>query len=77
MRDVVVIGLPDEEWGRRVHAVVEPDPASSLSVEELDGWCRERLAPYKRPKSYELVEALPRTDAGKINRSRLITERQG
>jgi bile acid-coenzyme A ligase len=77
VRDVVVIGLPDEEWGRRVHAVVEPDPASSLSVEELDGWCRERLAPYKRPKSYELVEALPRTDAGKINRSRLITERQG
>ncbi len=73
--DVVVIGLPDQEWGHRVHAVVQPATGIALTPDELDAHCRVRLSPYKRPKSFELVERLPRTDAGKINRTRMVDER--
>jgi bile acid-coenzyme A ligase len=45
-------------------------------VEELDAHARERLAAYKRPKTYELVDRLPRSDAGKINRGRVMSERE-
>jgi bile acid-coenzyme A ligase len=75
--DVVVIGLPDEEWGRRVHAVVLPaDLAHPVSPDELEAWCRARLSPYKVPKSIELVDAIPRSEAGKLNRAVLVAERE-
>lgn len=68
--DVAVVGLPDAEWGARVHAVVQcRDPQSPPDHSELDLHCRARLAPYKLPKSYDFVVALPRTDAGKLRRS--------
>jgi bile acid-coenzyme A ligase len=74
--DVVVIGLADDEWGRRVHAVVQPaDPAAPVRADELVAWCRARLSPYKVPKSVELVGAIPRSEAGKLNRAVLVTER--
>jgi bile acid-coenzyme A ligase len=75
--DVVVIGLPDQEWGRRVHAVVLPaDLAHPVSPDELVAWCRARLSPYKVPKSIELVDAIPRSEAGKLNRAVLVAERE-
>ncbi len=75
--DVAVIGLPDAEWGKRVHAVIQPragiaPPAASA----LDRHCRERLASYKAPKTYEFVADLPRNDAGKIRRSALVAARE-
>ena len=74
--DVAVIGLPDSEWGHRVHAVVQVRAGGGdLSPEALLLHCRERLASYKRPKSLELVEKLPRTEAGKLNRAALVRER--
>lgn len=74
--DVVVIGLPDPEWGRRVHAIVQPrDYARLPAVEELDALCRQGLAAYKVPKSYEFVQELPRMATGKINRRALLEER--
>jgi bile acid-coenzyme A ligase len=74
--DVAVIGLPDEEWGQRVVALVQPtDPSSPVPAEELDCFCRERLSTYKAPKSYDFVDRLPRSEAGKLNRSALIAER--
>ncbi len=77
VHDVVVIGLPDPEWGRRVHAIVEAtDPTAPPSAEDLDAYVRERIAAYKVPKGYEFVEKLPRTDAGKINRGVLTAERE-
>lgn len=75
--DVAVIGLKDEEWGKRVHAIVQPlDASEPPSVEDLDAHCRERLMGYKVPKSYEFIEQLPRTSAGKIRRLALIAERE-
>ena len=75
--DMAVIGLPDEEWGRRVHAVIESaDRRAPASIDELRRHCRERLTAYKVPKSYEFVDRLPRTEAGKINRSALTEARK-
>lgn len=74
--DLAVIGVPDEEWGKRVHAVIEPaDPASPPAVADLDAYVRERLTSYKVPKTYEIVTTLPRNEAGKIRRSALAEER--
>ena len=72
VRDVVVVGLPDASWGQRVHAIVEArDPLAALTSEDLDTWTRTRLSGYKRPKSYELVPAIPRDAAGKVRRQAL------
>jgi bile acid-coenzyme A ligase len=74
--DVVVVGLRDAEWGRRVHAIVQAsDP--DLDAESVTGFARERLAPYKVPKSVEFVEAIPRSEAMKFNRAALVEERDG
>ena len=75
--DVVVIGLKDEEWGRRVHAIVEPaDPAAPPSADEVIAYAKSKLMPYKVPKSVELVDAIPRSAATKVNRGRLTAERE-
>lgn len=74
--DVVVIGLPDPEWGQRVHAVVQPvDHAHPPAEEDLRAHSRARLAAYKVPKSFEIVERVVRSDAGKVSRSALVAER--
>ena len=74
--DVAVIGVPDEDWGRRVHAVVQPtDVGAPPSVEELIAHARRSLASYKCPKTVEFVDELPRNQAGKIRRSDLLAER--
>jgi len=72
--DAAVVGLPDDAWGKRVHAIVQP--RRTVAAEELEAWCAERLLPYKRPKSIELVGVLPRTEVGKLARGRLVEERR-
>lgn len=75
--DVAVIGLPDDDWGRRVHAVIHAkDPANPPTSAALDAYCRANLSSYKAPKSYEFVDALPRDEAGKIRRSAMVTARE-
>jgi acyl-CoA synthetase (AMP-forming)/AMP-acid ligase II len=61
-----VIGVPDERWGERVHAVVVPVSGGTLTIEELTTFCRERIAGYKTPRSMEIVEVLPLSAAGKV-----------
>ena len=73
--DVVVIGLPDEEWGHRVHALIQPVTADALGEAEIIAFAKERLAPYKAPKTVEFLEHIPRTEAMKVNRGALVTER--
>jgi bile acid-coenzyme A ligase len=77
--DVVVIGLSDPQWGRRVHAVVqladtEGDP---LTEQQVIDYAKARLAHYKAPKTVEFVDAIPRTAATKVNRSAMIAARGG
>jgi bile acid-coenzyme A ligase len=74
--DVVVVGLPDPEWGHRVHAIVQPtDPEHAPDADELRAHCKARLAAYKVPKDFEIVARIPRSAAGKVNRSALVDER--
>src|SRR5262249_15526726 len=76
--DVVVIGLRDPQWGRRVHAIIEPaDHASPPTAPEGIGYAKGRLAAYKVPKTVEVIDAIPRSEATKVNRGRLIEERGG
>jgi bile acid-coenzyme A ligase len=77
VRDCVVVPVPSEEWGNQVHAIIEPaDPANPPSVDDLIAHCRSRLAPYKVPKSWEMIAEMPRNSAGKVRRSALAAERR-
>jgi bile acid-coenzyme A ligase len=76
--DVVVVGLKDPEWGRRVHAIIEPaNPADPPTFDEVKEYTKSRLLPYKVPKTMELVDAIPRSEAMKVNRGRLVEARGG
>jgi bile acid-coenzyme A ligase len=76
--DVVVIGLRDPEWGRRVHAIVEPlDPDDPPSADDVITFAKTRLAAYKAPKTVEVVDHIPRSAATKVNRSALVEARGG
>jgi bile acid-coenzyme A ligase len=76
--DVVVVGLRDPEWGRRVHAIVEPaDPAAPPSESAIVAYAKDRLAAYKVPKTVEFVDAIPRSEATKVNRRALVDARGG
>jgi malonyl-CoA/methylmalonyl-CoA synthetase len=66
-----VIGCPDREWGERVTAGVVLNQGGSVSSGELIAFCRERLAPYKSPKSIVFREDLPRNAMGKIQKAEL------
>ncbi|MFM7225042.1 MAG: AMP-binding protein, partial [Actinomycetota bacterium] len=57
--DVAVLGLPDEEWGERVHAVVQPKVGVEIDVVALEAWAAPLLAGYKRPRSWEVRAELP------------------
>jgi bile acid-coenzyme A ligase len=74
VRSCAVIGLPDDDLGNRVHAIVEADPAA-VSEAELLAFLDERLARYKLPRSIEFVDKPMRDDAGKLRRAGLRTER--
>nr|WP_222132215.1 AMP-binding protein [Pseudonocardia sp. C8] len=78
VRDAVVVGLPDDDYGRIVHAIVQPVAGSSGNglPERLDAHCADRLSPYKRPRSYEIVDHPLRDDAGKVRRSALAEARR-
>jgi bile acid-coenzyme A ligase len=76
--DVVVVGLQDPDWGRRVHAIVEPaDPADPPTFDEIRTFAKAKLAAYKAPRTLELVDEIPRSEATKVNRGRLVEARGG
>ncbi len=76
--DVAVIGVRDDEWGRRVHAIIQAaSPDDPPSFDEVRAWAKERIAPYKVPKSIEVVDEIPRSAATKVNRGALLEARGG
>jgi acyl-CoA synthetase (AMP-forming)/AMP-acid ligase II len=75
--DVAVFGLPSEEWGETVHAVVVPRPGRELDLAALDAHVAEHLAGFKRPRSWQVRDELPRTEAGKLLKRVLRAEHLG
>ena len=64
--ECAIVGVEDAEWGERVCAAVELAPACDLTLPQLQGWVKERLAPYKVPRALSVVQALPRNALGKV-----------
>jgi len=72
--DAAVFGVPNDDMGEEVKAVVQPLEAGDAGEElkaELRAWCEGRLASYKRPRSYEFLAQLPRLDNGKLYKTTL------
>lgn len=75
--EVAVVGVPDEQWGEAVEAVVALKPGASLTLDELRTFATERLARFKVPKQLRLVPALPRNATGKILKFKLREATEG
>jgi acyl-CoA synthetase (AMP-forming)/AMP-acid ligase II len=68
VREVAVVGIPDERWGEVVTAFVVTQPGSTVTPADLTSWAYQQLGGYRRPRSIEIVTALPRNLTGKLER---------
>ena len=75
VRSCAVIGLPDDDLGNVVHAIVQTDDGSPIDLDELRAHLAERLVRYKIPRTFEFTTEPLRDDAGKLRRSALRAER--
>jgi acyl-CoA synthetase (AMP-forming)/AMP-acid ligase II len=69
--DAAVFGVPDEEWGERVHAALHVRAGERLSAEEITAFCREHMAGYKVPREVSFHDVFPRDAAGKLLKRQL------
>jgi acyl-CoA synthetase (AMP-forming)/AMP-acid ligase II len=69
--DAAVFGVPDDEWGERVHAAVHVRPGETLTPDEIIAFCREHLAGYKVPREISFHDVFPRDAAGKLLKRQL------
>ena len=72
--EACVIGVPDDTWGEAVKAVVALNKNVSASEDELIDFCKQALAGYKKPRSIDFVDELPKNPNGKIAR-RVVKEK--
>jgi long-chain acyl-CoA synthetase len=72
--DVAVFGIPNDDWGEEIKAVIEPaagvEPGDALTG-EIMAFCQERLARFKQPKSIDYTDAMPRDPNGKLYKRKL------
>lgn len=68
VREVAVVGLPDERWGEAPHAFVVRNPGATTTEAELRQFTRDALAHFKTPKAFVFVDELPKTATGKIQK---------
>jgi acyl-CoA synthetase (AMP-forming)/AMP-acid ligase II len=69
VKEVAVIGVPDEKWGEAVKALVVPIEGVEIKEEEIIDHCRHHLAGFKKPKSVEFLKTLPRNPYGKVQKT--------
>jgi len=74
VREVAVIGVPDREWGEAVKAVVSLVAGAEVTGQELIEFCRDHIASYKKPRSVDFLDELPRNNYGKIVKRELREE---
>jgi len=66
VHEVAVIGVPDEKWGESVKAFVALQEGQKTTEEEIINFCKDHLASYKKPKSVEFIQAIPKNPYGKV-----------
>ncbi len=69
--DCAVLGIPDDEWGEVIYALVQPTAGSTLDEDGVIAYVRDHMADYKRPRIVELVAELPRDPNGKVRKPKL------
>ena len=74
VREVAVIGIPDPKWGEAIKAIVAQNPGISVTEQELIDFCKDNIASYKKPKSVDFVDELPKNNYGKILKRELRAE---
>ncbi len=67
-----VVGIEDAEWGERVGAAVVLRPEHDLTLSQLRGWAKQRLAPYKVPSRLKTLDELPRNAMGKVTKPKIV-----
>ncbi|GAA3580544.1 o-succinylbenzoate--CoA ligase [Microlunatus spumicola] len=72
--DVAVVGVPHRHWGVEVVAVTDAAPHEDLALAALQAWVRAELPPYAAPRRLVVLDRLPRTSSGKVDRRRLQTD---
>jgi fatty-acyl-CoA synthase len=72
IQEVAVIGVPDEKWGEVGKAYIKLKEGASISPDELKNYCEGNLARYKIPKYFEIIEEIPKSETGKINKKALL-----
>ena len=69
--EVAVVGAPDPEWGEIIVAFVVLQPGAAVNAQDLDAYCLNEIARFKRPKRYEVVDSLPKNNYGKVLKTEL------
>ncbi len=71
IKEAAVIGIPNEKWGEKVIAFLTVSDEEKFDVSEMKEYCKEFLGGYKIPKQFFILDELPKTDVGKIDKNKL------